>query len=310
VVARRWRVWSGRRGSNPRHSAWKADALPTELLPPTVTLTGSALLDRSLLPDASGAADAPEPLTRTLAEAPSVAEGPTIASTRDYWALHLRSEGKSGRTILTTRTRCVSSTSSWPSRACRAPCGPSAASTATGRRPSMPPGSKRTRAKRTERKREKSKRDDCLPATSGAAKESAPLAPETCPQGGRSPHLHSKQHPLLLRKHGHLSRRTERPCGFTVPADNGSRTCVRGSVCDLAYDKPAGQQPFGGCEDAADRRVPHPAAELPPKRAVRHLRGRLHRRHIERGQSSWVKDRQSLRVPQRIPGVTNRKTTR
>ena len=27
------RPWSGRRGSNPRHSAWKADALPTELLP-------------------------------------------------------------------------------------------------------------------------------------------------------------------------------------------------------------------------------------------------------------------------------------
>ena len=25
--------WSGRRGSNSRHSAWKADALPTELLP-------------------------------------------------------------------------------------------------------------------------------------------------------------------------------------------------------------------------------------------------------------------------------------
>ena len=25
--------WSGRRGSNPRPSAWKADALPTELLP-------------------------------------------------------------------------------------------------------------------------------------------------------------------------------------------------------------------------------------------------------------------------------------
>src|SRR5688572_19856119 len=24
---------SGRRGSNPRHSAWEADALPTELLP-------------------------------------------------------------------------------------------------------------------------------------------------------------------------------------------------------------------------------------------------------------------------------------
>src|SRR5690606_30176549 len=25
--------WSGRRDSNPRHSAWEADALPTELLP-------------------------------------------------------------------------------------------------------------------------------------------------------------------------------------------------------------------------------------------------------------------------------------
>jgi hypothetical protein len=27
-------IWSGRRGSNSRHSAWKAEALPTELLPP------------------------------------------------------------------------------------------------------------------------------------------------------------------------------------------------------------------------------------------------------------------------------------
>ena len=26
-------LWSGRRESNSRHSAWKADALPTELLP-------------------------------------------------------------------------------------------------------------------------------------------------------------------------------------------------------------------------------------------------------------------------------------
>src|SRR5690554_819097 len=26
-------LWSGRPGSNRRHSAWKADALPTELLP-------------------------------------------------------------------------------------------------------------------------------------------------------------------------------------------------------------------------------------------------------------------------------------
>ena len=27
------KLWSGRRDSNSRHSAWKADALPTELLP-------------------------------------------------------------------------------------------------------------------------------------------------------------------------------------------------------------------------------------------------------------------------------------
>src|SRR5690554_7157354 len=26
-------LWSGKRDSNPRHSAWKADALPTELFP-------------------------------------------------------------------------------------------------------------------------------------------------------------------------------------------------------------------------------------------------------------------------------------
>jgi hypothetical protein len=30
----RRRTWSGRRGSNSRQSAWKAEALPTELLPP------------------------------------------------------------------------------------------------------------------------------------------------------------------------------------------------------------------------------------------------------------------------------------
>lgn len=34
--------WSGRRGSNPRPSAWEADALPTELLPRGV---GVAKLD-------------------------------------------------------------------------------------------------------------------------------------------------------------------------------------------------------------------------------------------------------------------------
>ncbi len=30
----RYWIWSGRRDSDPRPSAWKADALPTELLPP------------------------------------------------------------------------------------------------------------------------------------------------------------------------------------------------------------------------------------------------------------------------------------
>ena len=35
-----WRSWSGRRGSNPRPSAWKADALPTELLPQFSFLSG------------------------------------------------------------------------------------------------------------------------------------------------------------------------------------------------------------------------------------------------------------------------------
>ncbi len=29
-------IWSGKRGSNPRHSAWKADALPTELFPRSI----------------------------------------------------------------------------------------------------------------------------------------------------------------------------------------------------------------------------------------------------------------------------------
>ena len=30
--------WSGKRGSNSRHSAWKADALPTELFPLLINL--------------------------------------------------------------------------------------------------------------------------------------------------------------------------------------------------------------------------------------------------------------------------------
>ncbi len=33
--------WSGRRGSNSRHLAWKASALPTELHPQTRQITGS-----------------------------------------------------------------------------------------------------------------------------------------------------------------------------------------------------------------------------------------------------------------------------
>jgi hypothetical protein len=34
IGSSRTKWWSGRRGSNSRHSAWKAEALPTELLPP------------------------------------------------------------------------------------------------------------------------------------------------------------------------------------------------------------------------------------------------------------------------------------
>ena len=34
--------WSGRRGSNSRHSAWKADTLPTELLPQIFKMVGAA----------------------------------------------------------------------------------------------------------------------------------------------------------------------------------------------------------------------------------------------------------------------------
>jgi hypothetical protein len=38
-------LWSGRRGSNSRHSAWKAEALPTELLP-LLRLTSSKIYQR------------------------------------------------------------------------------------------------------------------------------------------------------------------------------------------------------------------------------------------------------------------------
>ncbi len=40
-------------------------------------------------------------MPRATTKAPSLADGPTLASTRDYWILHLRSEGKSERTIST-----------------------------------------------------------------------------------------------------------------------------------------------------------------------------------------------------------------
>ena len=39
------KLWSGRRDSNSRHSAWKADALPTELLPHPILDFRFAILD-------------------------------------------------------------------------------------------------------------------------------------------------------------------------------------------------------------------------------------------------------------------------
>jgi len=40
-------------------------------------------------------------MPRATTKAPSLADGPTLASTRDYWILHLRSEGRAERTIST-----------------------------------------------------------------------------------------------------------------------------------------------------------------------------------------------------------------
>ena len=37
------KIWSGQRGSDPRPSAWEADALPTELCPPDPFLKQSIL---------------------------------------------------------------------------------------------------------------------------------------------------------------------------------------------------------------------------------------------------------------------------
>ncbi len=47
------RTWSGRRDSNPRPSAWKADALPTELLPQSISDSASRIGD--------GLTEPPEP---------------------------------------------------------------------------------------------------------------------------------------------------------------------------------------------------------------------------------------------------------
>jgi hypothetical protein len=45
-------IWSGRRDSNSRHPAWKAEALPTELLPPVqfFTVTLNRIIDNDKLP--------------------------------------------------------------------------------------------------------------------------------------------------------------------------------------------------------------------------------------------------------------------
>jgi len=50
-------------------------------------------------------------MPRATTEAPSLADGPTLASTRDYWILHLRSEAKSERTITTLRPMRVAGSS-------------------------------------------------------------------------------------------------------------------------------------------------------------------------------------------------------
>ena len=64
--------WSGRRGSNPRHSAWEADTLPTELLP-----LGRARVYRR---GAGRRNDCPitrEPVPRMRSSVPASATGPS-----------------------------------------------------------------------------------------------------------------------------------------------------------------------------------------------------------------------------------------
>jgi hypothetical protein len=45
------KIWSGQRGSNPRPSAWEADALPTELCPPDPFLKQSMLRNQNIKND-------------------------------------------------------------------------------------------------------------------------------------------------------------------------------------------------------------------------------------------------------------------
>jgi hypothetical protein len=44
-------LWSGRQGSNLRHSAWKADTLPTELRPHTFEFYPSSLKTKMVAKD-------------------------------------------------------------------------------------------------------------------------------------------------------------------------------------------------------------------------------------------------------------------
>jgi hypothetical protein len=53
---RRQKKWSGKRGSNPRQLAWKANALPTELFPPISRITKTLSLAYALASEDGGAA--------------------------------------------------------------------------------------------------------------------------------------------------------------------------------------------------------------------------------------------------------------
>ncbi len=63
------RIWSGKRGSNPRHSAWKADALPTELFP-LCGPAGSALIAEAFYLVEGGGFEPPKAEPTDLQSAP------------------------------------------------------------------------------------------------------------------------------------------------------------------------------------------------------------------------------------------------